>query len=75
MAEDGSMRIRMKEQILGTHPDFHTGQSVAWPPVGEEVTVSAAEGAKRVAFGSAIPVDTRDADVEKRGPGPPRKDS
>jgi len=66
----------MRVQISGTR------DGVAWPAPGEVVDLSDAEAAKLCGNGSASPVAEKekvdkavasDDDVEKRGPGRPRK--
>lgn len=61
------MKIKMKIQITGTR------NGVSWPPPGGEVDLPDREAAKLVDAGFATPVVDKDADVEKRGPGRPRK--
>ena len=58
------MKIRMTEHRSGGRYDGRP-----WPPVGEDFDVPDEEGAGLCAQGSAIPVVTRDADVEERAEG------
>jgi hypothetical protein len=71
------VKVKMKMQVSGTR------DGVAWPAPGEVVELPDAEGAKLCANGTASPVAEKadkvekavapDDDVEKRGPGRPRK--
>jgi hypothetical protein len=61
------MKIKMKIQITGTR------DGVSWPAPGGEVELPDREAAKLVDAGFAVAVVTKGDDIEKRGPGRPRK--
>jgi len=70
------VKIRMKEQILGTR------DGVAWPPAGGVVDLPEHEAARLCANGRATPIveDRVEKAVapepeKRRGPGRPRKDA